>query len=98
MKKLVMLLVLTLCISTIVVSCKDSKKETEKEVEQTELGVEKADLALNDVYQCPMDCEKGKTYDKEGTCPVCEMNLKKVEKEEEGTHQHEDGEEHEDHN
>jgi hypothetical protein len=98
MKKLVKLLVFTFCISAIVVSCKDSKKETETEVEQTELGVEKADLAMIDVYQCPMDCENGKTYDKEGICPVCEMNLKKVEKEEEGTHQHEDGEKHEDHN
>jgi len=27
-------------------------------------------------YQCPMDCEKGKTYDKEGSCPVCKMDLK----------------------
>jgi outer membrane biogenesis lipoprotein LolB len=29
------------------------------------------------VYQCPMDCEKGKTYDKAGKCPVCEMDLEK---------------------
>lgn len=28
-------------------------------------------------YVCPMDCEKGKTYDKPGKCPVCEMDLKK---------------------
>jgi hypothetical protein len=26
-------------------------------------------------YECPMDCEKGKTYDKKGTCPVCKMDL-----------------------
>jgi Heavy metal binding domain len=26
-------------------------------------------------YRCPMNCEKGKTYDKEGKCPVCGMNL-----------------------
>jgi len=26
-------------------------------------------------YRCPMNCEKGKTYDKEGTCPVCGMQL-----------------------
>ncbi|MDZ4792996.1 MAG: heavy metal-binding domain-containing protein [Bacteroidota bacterium] len=26
-------------------------------------------------YRCPMNCEKGKTYDKEGTCPVCGMKL-----------------------
>lgn len=28
------------------------------------------------IYQCPMDCEDGKTYDKPGQCPVCEMDLK----------------------
>jgi hypothetical protein len=27
------------------------------------------------IYQCPMDCESGKTYDKPGKCPVCEMEL-----------------------
>jgi Heavy metal binding domain len=83
MKKSVMLLVLVFCISIIAMSCKDSKKEAgpETEVEQTVLGVEKADLALNDVYQCPMGCDDGKTYDKEGVCPVCNMDLKKVEKE-----------------
>ena len=27
------------------------------------------------VYQCPMECEGEKTYDKEGQCPVCEMDL-----------------------
>ena len=30
-------------------------------------------------YQCPMDCENGKTYDKPGTCPVCEMDIVKIE-------------------
>jgi hypothetical protein len=29
------------------------------------------------VYQCPMDCETGKTYDKPGKCPVCGMDLEK---------------------
>jgi len=28
-------------------------------------------------YFCPMHCEGAKTYDKPGTCPVCNMNLKK---------------------
>jgi hypothetical protein len=27
------------------------------------------------VYMCPMDCEKGKHYDNPGKCPVCGMNL-----------------------
>ena len=30
-------------------------------------------------YQCPMDCEEGKTYEEAGTCPVCKMDLEKVE-------------------
>jgi protein SCO1/2 len=29
-------------------------------------------------YQCPMKCEAEKTYDKEGKCPVCKMDLKEV--------------------
>lgn len=28
-------------------------------------------------YACPMDCENGKTYDKPGKCPKCEMDLEK---------------------
>ena len=27
-------------------------------------------------YQCPMDCEDGKTYAESGSCPVCKMDLK----------------------
>ena len=30
-------------------------------------------------YQCPMKCEKEKTYDKSGDCPVCGMKLKGIE-------------------
>ncbi len=29
-------------------------------------------------YQCPMDCEEGKVYEAEGSCPVCKMDLKEV--------------------
>ncbi len=31
------------------------------------------------VYVCPMDCEKGKTYEQPGECPVCHMKLKQKE-------------------
>ena len=31
------------------------------------------------VFQCPMQCEGDKTYDKEGSCPICKMYLKQVE-------------------
>ncbi len=30
-------------------------------------------------YYCPMHCEGDKTYDKPGTCPVCNMFLVPVE-------------------
>lgn len=42
-------------------------------------------------YQCPMKCEGEKTYDKPGQCPVCKMDLEKVEghkTQEEDTHNH----------
>ncbi len=29
-------------------------------------------------YICPMNCEKGKTYDQPGACPVCNMKLEPV--------------------
>ena len=32
-------------------------------------------------YQCPMKCEADKTYTKEGSCPVCKMDLKQLEEE-----------------
>lgn len=35
-----------------------------------------ADLAF---YQCPMQCEGNKTYSKEGSCPICKMDLKQLE-------------------
>ena len=44
--------------------------QNESEV-QTETSTE--------IYQCPMDCEDGKTYDKPGSCPVCKMDLTVVE-------------------
>ena len=29
-------------------------------------------------FQCPMDCEKGKTYTENKPCPVCNMKLKEI--------------------
>ncbi len=50
-----------------------SESKTEK-TEQTEYAM----------YQCPMKCEGEKMYDKPGQCPVCNMDLIKVE----GNHEH----------
>ncbi len=66
MKKIFFTLLFIFTISTVFTSCDNKKKETPK--------TEVADA----VYQCPMDCEKGKTYDKPGSCPVCKMDLKPV--------------------
>ena len=30
------------------------------------------------VYQCPMDCENGKTYDSLLSCPVCKMDVRPI--------------------
>ena len=96
MKKSFLLIAMCLSMSFIVSSCKGEKKESSEETEVHENhAADKADLAMLDAYKCPMDCEDGKTYDKEGKCPKCEMDLKKVEKE--GTHEHEDGEKHDNH-
>ena len=82
-----------------ITSCKNQDKEqTDKSEEQTHknLGAEKADIAMNYHFQCPMDCEDGKTYEEEGTCPVCKMNLEKIEKEhaekDDDSHDHENSE------
>ncbi len=38
-------------------------------------------VAASAKYICPMNCEKGKTYDQPGTCPVCNMNLEPMKEE-----------------
>ena len=66
-------------------SCKkDKAEEVKTEVEAVDAVEQEAQevLASNDVlHQCPMDCEKGKSYTEPGKCPVCKMDLveKKVE-------------------
>ncbi len=40
------------------------------------------------LYQCPMKCEGEKTYTKPGSCPVCNMDILKLEQDE-NTHLHE---------
>ncbi len=39
-------------------------------------------------YECPQDCEKGKTYDAAGKCPVCKMDLIAVTEEGHEGHKH----------
>ena len=51
-------------------SCKDKKVEPKSETHE--------ELHASTAYQCPMDCEDGKTYDEPGTCPVCKMDLQEL--------------------
>ena len=69
-------LIIPLCISAmfLAASCNNSTS-SDKKVEKSS-----SDSTKSAVYQCPMDCEKGKTYDQPGKCPVCEMDLEKVNK------------------
>jgi hypothetical protein len=64
MKKSIVMLVFALATLSIV-SCKKEDKNVEKTEEH----------AGHAHYVCPMDCEKGKFYETEGNCPVCEMDL-----------------------
>ena len=49
-------------------SCKEQKADPKSESH--------TELHASAEYQCPMDCEDGKTYEKAGKCPVCKMDLK----------------------
>ena len=96
MKKIILVLAVVCFTAFTVTSCKKDKKEdvkTEAEVKEEVKEEAKEVLASNDVlYQCPMDCEKGKSYTEAGTCPVCKMDLK--EKKVEMHEDHEEGDEH----
>jgi len=89
MKKLILLVAVVAMVSLSATSCKkdkvdDVKSETEV-VDEAKKEAQEV-LASNDVlYQCPMDCEKGKSYTEAGKCPECKMDLKekKVDTEEE---------------
>jgi hypothetical protein len=59
-------------------SCGNNTSESKNETSTTE-------QATNVKYHCPMRCEGDKMYDKPGQCPVCNMNLEKMDS---TTHEH----------
>lgn len=81
MKKSLFVFAAIFSFAVLFTACKETKKEEVKE----EVNIEnhdnhdhsKSEMASN-LYQCPMDCEKGKTYEAVGSCPVCEMDLKAI--------------------
>lgn len=98
MRKVILMLVVVTVMSFTVTSCKKEKKEevkTEVEAKEEVKKEAKEVLASNDVlYQCPMDCEKGKSYTEAGTCPVCKMDLKEKKVDMDEEHKDHDGHEH----
>lgn len=80
MKKVFLMVAMVALVSFTVTSCKKDKAEDAKiETEVVDEAKQEAQevLASNDVlHQCPMDCEKGKSYTEAGKCPVCKMDLK----------------------
>ena len=67
MKKITFMIALLLGGTAITTSCSGGDKEN---TEQNSEG---------GIYQCPMKCEGDKTYKEPGQCPVCNMDLEKVE-------------------
>ncbi len=80
---------LLLMMGFVFTSCNNKEKENVENkdaIEQTEHshddGAEAHDHGYEtamSAYQCPMKCEGDKTYAKEGACPECKMDLKKIE-------------------
>lgn len=78
MKKTILIFALILSAVTVFTSCKETKKEDSSIENHENHNHEQQNGTAAVKYQCPMDCEKGKTYDAAGTCPVCKMDLKPV--------------------
>ncbi|MGV8944981.1 MAG: heavy metal-binding domain-containing protein [Lutibacter sp.] len=78
MKKSIFVFAAIFSFAVLFTGCKETKKEEIKEEVNIENHDHTNEKIASNVYQCPMDCEKGKTYDAEGSCPVCKMDLKET--------------------
>lgn len=81
MKKSIVLFAAIFSFAVLFTACKENKKEEVKEevkIESHEGHDHEEGEMSSSVYQCPMDCEKGKTYEVAGNCPVCKMDLKEI--------------------
>jgi uncharacterized paraquat-inducible protein A len=60
-----------------VISCSEAPKTQEATAPKQEVTAPAQPAASETkvTYKCPMNCEKDKTYDAAGKCPVCKMDL-----------------------
>lgn len=69
--------------STTFIGCGNTHEQnetTEQEASENNEGAETTEThAEHAHYQCPMNCEDGKTYEEPGSCPKCNMDLAIVE-------------------
>ena len=91
MKKSILTFALLFSFGIMFTSCKETKKEEVKtethEHDAESHEKEGKEIAANHTFQCPMDCEKGKTYEEKGSCPVCKMDLKEKKSDNDETHE-----------
>ena len=73
-KSILMIAVAIVLLSTVSCNKKENAETTTEHVGHNHQEGESHKLT----YECPMDCEKGKTYDAKGTCPKCNMELIEV--------------------
>ena len=85
MKKVILMMAFAIATVTVVSCDKKAKTETTTEHEGHD---HKAEDTKQLAYVCSMHCEKGKTYDKAGKCPVCEMDLVEQKHAESDGHDH----------
>jgi len=80
MKKTILVLAVLVAGVVMFTSCKEIKKENHEHGPETHEHTNESDMhdaeKTAHSFQCPMDCEKGKTYEEKGSCPVCKMDLK----------------------
>ncbi|GGG47351.1 hypothetical protein GCM10011414_16300 [Croceivirga lutea] len=83
MKNLKLIFGVIFCIALLNTSCNSTAKKEEQNNESNSTNVTATTSTVDSevtnekelAYSCPMDCEDGKTYAKEGKCPVCKMDL-----------------------
>ena len=85
MKKIVVIMVIAIAIASIV-SCENNSKKQTTSVSNSQDHKPKDGSQL--AFVCPMDCEKGKSYEAEGKCPICNMKLVEHKHSEDGDSQH----------